>query len=117
MVLYERYVSRQERDAITAACDCYVSLHRSEGFGFTVAEAMAFGRPAISTGYSGTMDFTTAANSYLVDYSLVPIGEGADPYPPEGEWAEPDLDHAAALMRQVVEQPGGGRGARRARTA
>ena len=115
VVLYDRYVSRRERDAITAACDCYVSLHRSEGFGFTVAEAMAYGRPAIVTAYSGTMDFTTAANAYLVDYRLVPIGEGADPYPPDGEWAEPDLDDAARLMREVFEQPERGAGARGAR--
>jgi glycosyltransferase involved in cell wall biosynthesis/SAM-dependent methyltransferase len=103
--LYERYVSRADRDAITAGCDCYVSLHRSEGFGFTVAEAMALGRPAIVTAYSGTMDFTTAANSYLVDHELVPIGPGADPYPPDGVWAAPDVEHAARLMRAAFEDP------------
>ncbi|CAN5141107.1 hypothetical protein BH20ACT16_BH20ACT16_00680 [soil metagenome] len=103
--LIDRYVARVERDQLTAACDCYVSLHRSEGFGFTVAEAMALGRPTIATGYSGTLDFMTPENSYLVDYELVPIGEDADPYPPEGEWAQPDVDHAARLMRHVVEHP------------
>jgi SAM-dependent methyltransferase len=103
--LIDRHVSREERDALTATCDCYVSLHRSEGFGFTVAEAMAFARPVIATGYSGTMDFTTPANSYLVDYRLVPIGADADPYPADGEWAEPDVDHAARLMREVFENP------------
>ena len=103
--LIDRYVSRVERDQLTAACDCYVSLHRSEGFGFTVAEAMALGRPAIATGYSGTLDFMTPENSYLVDHELVPIGENAAPYPPEGEWAQPSVEHAARLMRQVVEHP------------
>jgi SAM-dependent methyltransferase len=103
--LIDRYVSREERDAITAACDCYVSLHRSEGFGFTVAEAMALGRPVIATAYSGTMEFTTRHNSFLVDYELVPIGPGADPYPADGEWAEPDVEQAAALMRAVLEDP------------
>jgi glycosyltransferase involved in cell wall biosynthesis/SAM-dependent methyltransferase len=103
--LVDRYVSRVQRDQITAACDCYVSLHRSEGFGFTVAEAMALGRPVIATGYSGTLDFMTPENSYFVDYELVAIGEGADPYPPDGEWAQPDVDHAARLMRHVVEHP------------
>ena len=103
--LIDRYVERVERDQLTAACDCYVSLHRSEGFGFTVAEAMALGRPAIATGYSGTLDFMTPANSYLVDYELVPIGENAAPYPPEGEWAQPSVEHAARLMRHVVEHP------------
>jgi SAM-dependent methyltransferase len=103
--LIDRYVSREERDALTAACDCYVSLHRSEGFGFTVAEAMALGRPVIATDYSGTRELVTPANGYPVPFRLVPIGVGADPYPPEGEWAEPDVDHAAALMRSVVEDP------------
>ena len=103
--LMERYVSRVQRDQITAACDCYVSLHRSEGFGFTVAEAMALGRPVIATGYSGTLDFMTPENSYFVDYELVPIGEGADPYPPDGEWAQPSVEHASRLMRHVVDHP------------
>jgi glycosyltransferase involved in cell wall biosynthesis/SAM-dependent methyltransferase len=101
--LIDRYVSRVERDQLTAACDCYVSLHRSEGFGFTVAEAMALGRPAIATGYSGTLDFMTPENSYFVDYELVAIGEGAEPYPPDGEWAQPSVEHAAQLMRHVFE--------------
>jgi len=103
--LIDRYVSRVERDQLTAACDCYVSLHRSEGFGFTVAEAMALGRPTIATGYSGTLDFMTPENSYVVDYELVPIGEGAGPYPADGVWAQPSVEHAARLMREVFEHP------------
>ena len=53
-----------------AACDCYVSLHRAEGFGLTLAEAMAIGKPVIATGYSGNVDFMNDANSYLVDYEI-----------------------------------------------
>lgn len=103
--LVDRYVSREERDALTAGCDCYISLHRSEGFGFTVAEAMAYGRPVITTAYGGTMDFTTPGNSYLVDYELVAIGPNAGPYPEDGVWAQPDIGQAAALMREVVAHP------------
>ena len=103
--LLDRYVSGAEKNALIAACDCYVSLHRSEGFGITLAEAMYLGRPAIATGYSGNLEFMTSENSYLVDHELVPIGAGADPYPPDGEWAEPDIDHAARLMREVFEDP------------
>lgn len=103
--LIDRHLSRDDRDALVAACDCYVSLHRSEGFGFTLAEAMALGRPVIGTGYSGTREFMSAENSYLVDYELVPIGAGADPYPSEGVWAQPDVAHAARLMRAVFEDP------------
>jgi hypothetical protein len=70
-----------------------------------MAEAMYFGRPVIATGYSGNLDFMTAENSFLVRHEMAPIGAGAAPYPAEGEWAEPDLIHAAALMRQVFEEP------------
>jgi glycosyltransferase involved in cell wall biosynthesis len=101
----ERTVSSGDRDAMIAACDCFVSLHRSEGFGFTLAEAMYLGRPVIATAYSGNLDYMTTENSYLVDFELVPIGAGADPYPADGVWAQPDVAHAAALMREVHDDP------------
>ena len=103
--IVDRYVSAREKTALMAGCDCYVSLHRSEGFGFTPAEAMVLGRPVIATGFSGTVDFMSNANSYLVDYTMTEVGPGSPPYPPHGMWAEPDLDHAAALMRHVWENP------------
>jgi len=103
--LLESFVSPEEKNALIASCDCYVSLHRSEGLGLTLAEAMYFERPVIATGYSGNLDFMTDDNGYLVDYRLRSIGPGNDPYPPEGEWAEPDVDHAARLMRQVFDHP------------
>ena len=103
VLLLDDYLTATDKDRLVASCDCYVSLHRSEGFGITMAEAMYLGKPVIATGYSGNLDFMTAENSYLVDHTLTPIGEGADPYPPDGSWAEPDLDHAAALMREVYE--------------
>ena len=93
-----------ERYGLMNAVDCYVSLHRAEGFGYTLAEAMWLGKPVIATCYSGNLDYMTANNSYLVDYQLVPIGPGRDPYPADGVWAKPDVDHAAALMRDVFEQ-------------
>jgi hypothetical protein len=103
--LAEDTVSAEAKNAMIARCDCFVSLHRAEGLGLTMAEAMYFGRPVIATGYSGNLDFMTAENSFLVRHEMVPIGPGAAPYPAEGEWAEPDLDHAAELMRRVFEQP------------
>jgi glycosyltransferase involved in cell wall biosynthesis len=101
--LIEQYLDAGTKDALTAACDCYVSLHRSEGFGLTMAEAMYLGKPVIATGYSGNLDFMTPHNSYLVDYELVAVGEGAAPYPTHAEWAQPSVDHAAQLMRHVFE--------------
>ena len=94
-----------ERDALMAACDCYVSLHRAEGFGLTPAEAMALGKPVIATAYSGTMDFMTPSNSYLVPWSPAKVGLEGEQYPPEATWAQPDLDAAATFMRRVVDHP------------
>jgi Glycosyl transferases group 1 len=97
----DRSLSGEELDGLMAACDCYVSLHRAEGFGLTLAEAMAIGKPTIATGYSGNVDFMTDQNSYLVDYEIGRVGPECEIYPPEGEWAQPSVEHAAALMREV----------------
>ena len=98
--LIEEYLGPEEKDGLTAACDCYVSLHRAEGFGLAIAEAMFLGKPAIATGYSGNLEFMTTTNSYLVDYELVPIEPGASE-PLGAEWARPSVGHAARLMRDV----------------
>jgi glycosyltransferase involved in cell wall biosynthesis len=102
----DRSLSAGELTRLLASCDCYVSLHRAEGFGLTLAEAMALGKPVIGTGYSGNVDFMTDENSYLVDYAIRRVGPECEIYPADGEWADPDLDHAAELMRRVHEQPG-----------
>jgi glycosyltransferase involved in cell wall biosynthesis len=99
----DRSLDREHLGGLMAACDCYVSLHRAEGFGLTMAEAMAIGKPVIATGYSGNVDFMNAENSYLVDHAITRVGPECEIYPPEGEWAEPSLEHAAELMRRVYE--------------
>jgi hypothetical protein len=86
--------------------DCFVSLHRSEGFGLNIASAIAAGRPVIATSYSGNMTFTPVDYPYLVPYTKVQVGPGADPYPKEAYWAQPEIDFAANLMRQVFDNPG-----------
>lgn len=105
--LVDASLTAAERDAVMSACDCYVSLHRSEGFGLTLAEAMAAGKPVIGTGYSGNLDFMNEHNSFLVNYELTRVGPYARIYPADGTWAEPDLDHAAALLRRVYDDPDG----------
>ncbi|WP_436699346.1 glycosyltransferase [Nocardioides sp. BYT-33-1] len=105
IVLIDRYLSRPELDYLMHRADCYVSLHRSEGFGQTLAEMMAIGKPVIATNYSGNLEFTRPDNSYLVPYAKVAVPSGADPYPTTARWAEPDLDEAARLMLQVRENP------------
>ncbi|MBO3083846.1 glycosyltransferase [Cellulomonas fengjieae] len=105
VLLLEEYLPPAHRDALVQLCDAYVSLHRSEGLGLTIAEAMAQGKPVIATAYSGNMQFMTDANSYLVPWTPVPIPEHSEPYPVGGRWAQPDLDAAAACMRAVVDDP------------
>lgn len=104
--IVDRYLSRPEVDQLIASCDAYVSLHRAEGFGLTLAEAMALGKPVIATAYSGNLDFMQPANSLLVRHRLVALTEDHGPYRRGNRWADPDIGHAAALMRQVVEEPG-----------
>lgn len=99
------FVESQIKNAMIDCCDCYVSLHRSEGFGQTIAEAMWLGKPAIATRYGGNLDFMTSSNSYLVDFERCQVGADAHPYPADGIWADPNIDHAAELMREVFENP------------
>lgn len=117
VLVLDRFLSAPERDALLATCDVYLSLHRSEGFGLTVAEALALGRPVVATDHGGTTDFLDARNGWPVPYELVPVGPGHDPYDPEARWAEPDLDAAAAALRAVRDDPqeAGVRGAAAAR--
>jgi len=90
-------------------CDAFVSLHRSEGFGLGLAEAMFLGKPVIGTAWSGNMDFMTAENSKLVPYTLAPVPEAAYPHAEGQEWAEPDPDAAAAAMLALVDDPAAAR--------
>ncbi|HCR85762.1 MAG TPA: hypothetical protein DIV86_03700, partial [Alphaproteobacteria bacterium] len=85
-----------------SVCDCYVSLHRCEGFGMGIAEAMKLGKPAIVTGYSGNLDFNNYENSCLVDYKLVEVKKDAYPLIDDTDvWAEPDINSAAGYMQKV----------------
>lgn len=104
IAVLDGYVHAAEKDSLIAACDCYVSLHRSEGFGLTIAEAMAYGKPVVATGYSGNVDYMDASNSYPVGYELRPIPEGCGPYPAGAVWAEPNVEEAARLLRQVFDE-------------
>lgn len=97
------YLSSEERHGLMEVCDCYVSLHRSEGLGLTMAETMLLGKPVIATGFSGNLDFMNASNSYLCDYDLIPVGHGHAPYLPAAKWAQVKLEQATHWMRHVYE--------------
>jgi glycosyltransferase involved in cell wall biosynthesis len=79
-----------------------VSLHRSEGFGLTMAEAMFLGKPVIATGWSSNLDFMTPWNSMLVKYKLTTLPEDYGPYKKGNTWADADVDHAAECMVRVA---------------
>ncbi|HYR27888.1 MAG TPA: glycosyltransferase, partial [Thermoanaerobaculia bacterium] len=100
IVIRDAYVTSDDYFSMLDASDCYVSLHRAEGFGLTVAEAMALGKPVISTAYSSTLEFADETNSFPVPARLAPVGD-APPYPPHTRWAEPDVAAAAEQMARV----------------
>ena len=91
--------------ALMDVCDAYVSLHRSEGYGLTMAEAMLLGKPVIATGYSGNLDFMTEETSLLVRYKLVTLDRDYPPYKAGTRWAHASLTHAAECMRKVRDNP------------
>lgn len=95
------HLQKDELHALIANCDCYVSLHRAEGFGLTMAEAMYYGKPVIATAYSSNMEFMNVGNSFLVKYDLVTLTEDYGPYFRGNYWADPDTTHAASLMQYV----------------
>jgi glycosyltransferase involved in cell wall biosynthesis len=105
IVLLDGAIPRGEVLSLIRACDCYVSLHRSEGFGYGMAESLALGRPVIGTDYSGSTDFLDEETGYPVPWRLRALRDGEYPHAIEGgeaqAWAEPDLAAAAALMQRV----------------
>ena len=102
-------LSDNEIKNLVRACDVFVSLHRSEGFGRGMAEAMAFARPAIATGYSGNLDFMAPGTGLLVDYELKPVAPGAYPQGEGQVWAEASPEHASRLIEQLLDDPAAAR--------
>jgi glycosyltransferase involved in cell wall biosynthesis len=100
--LVDGVMSREDAQALQACCDAFVSVHRAEGFGLNIAEAMLLGRPVVVTSWSGNMDFTTHRNACLVDYQMVTLTASSGPYQAGNEWAEPDVEHAAEWMQRLV---------------
>lgn len=105
VVMLDGYFDRPDLCALMSLSDCYLSPHRAEGFGLTLLETMRLGKPVIGTAYSGNMDFMTPENSYLLDHKLVTLTRDYGPYARGAVWAEPDIDHAAQLIRAVVDHP------------
>ena len=83
------------------AVDCYVSPHRSEGFGLTVAEAMLCGKPVIATDFGGTTDFVRQGTGFPLSYELVELAADQGPYAAYNIWANPSVEHLRELMRKA----------------
>jgi glycosyltransferase involved in cell wall biosynthesis len=100
-VLLTETLSRADILALESACDCFVSLHRSEGFGLAIAECMLLGKPVISTDWSATAEYITSENGFPVRAPLVVLEQNHGPYAKGSTWADPDPSHAAGHMRTV----------------
>ena len=107
ILVMDGFVRPHQVKAMLELSDCYASLHRSEGFGLGLAEAMALGKPVVATAWSGNMDFMDDENSYLVPADLVPIPDDVHVYGGLGRWAEPDLDAAADALRSIHDDRSG----------
>jgi glycosyltransferase involved in cell wall biosynthesis len=93
------------RDTLIVSCDVLVSLHRSEGFGLTMAEAMALGVPVIATAWSGNLDFTLPGQAAMVPAALVRVEDPQGFYAPDMHWADPNIGEAAFWFRRLAESP------------
>lgn len=103
VILIDVPLSGKRYASLQRLCDGFISLHRSEGFGMNIAEAMRLGKPVIATAYSGNTDYFGATVGYPVRYKLVPVEPGQYPHGTGQVWAEPDIEHAASLLRRVYE--------------
>jgi len=101
ITLDDTYCSYNKVMSMINQSDCYVSLHRAEGLGFGMAEAMFLGKPVIATNYSGNLEFMSKNNSLLVKYKLMKINKNEYIHSNNQYWADPDLDHAAFLMKKI----------------
>lgn len=109
IVVINQTLSALEMQSLVWVTDCFVSLHRSEGFGFGIAEAMAHGKPVIATAYSGNMDFCSEDTTFLIPYRLIPLRNGDYPHWQGQRWADPDVEAATRAMRELVDNPQKGR--------
>ncbi|MGH3470010.1 MAG: glycosyltransferase family 4 protein, partial [Thermocrispum sp.] len=113
-LLISQDLAREDMDRLLASCDIYLSLHRSEGFGFGIAEAMSLGKPVIATGHGGNLDFMPPGAGATVGYTIREITDAdhrfgpqfAQWYRPGQLWAEPDVNQAARWLRRMADDAG-----------
>lgn len=96
-------LSRQDSIDFMACCDAYISLHRSEGFGRVIAEAMALGQPVVVTNFSGNVDFCEIDTAFLVDGELVPLRAGEYLFAEGQYWCDPDVLIASEQLKRMID--------------
>ena len=100
-----QYLPRADLDGLTAACDVYLSLHRAEGFGLGMAEAMSQGKPVVATNWSANTEFCRPDTAWCIPYRIVPV-QPHEYMVATKEWAEADVEVAAAALREIRTNPG-----------
>lgn len=109
VIVLRQLMTDNEVKNLVRCCDCFVSLHRSEGFGRGLSEAMALGKPVIATGYSGNMEFMNPEVSFPVAYKLIPLREAEYPHWESQVWADADVEMAVHHMIGLIDEPEAGR--------
>jgi glycosyltransferase involved in cell wall biosynthesis len=104
--IYDIELPKNDVNHLIASCDAYVSLHHSEGFGLSLAEAMYLGKPVVATNYSGNTEFMNEENSFPVNYQLSTIKESDGLFCTKTIWADPLLPHAIDQLKNVYENAG-----------
>lgn len=99
--LYDTNLDQNSLNCLIQQCNCYVSLHHSEGFGLTLAEAMHLGKPTVATNYSGNTEFMNNTNSYLVNYEKGLIKNNDSNFSKKTIWANPDIEDCAKQLQLV----------------
>ena len=102
ITLLNNVLSRNDMLVLINSCDCLISLHRSEGFGLHLAEAIAMGKEVFATNWSGNTEFMNDHNSSLINYDLVNLKDNFGPYNKDNKWAEPDIEHAENMMKMFL---------------
>lgn len=102
--IVREYLDQNAMTALYRASDVLLSLHRAEGFGLPMLEAMAHGLPVVATGWSGNLEFMTRTDSHLVPYKLVAVADASGRHD-GGDWAEPNLKEAARSLLRLANQP------------
>ncbi len=102
---FDDYLPRKDLLALTSACDAYISLHRGEGLGMGMLEAMTLNVPVVATDYGGNTDFVRPDTAFPVPYKLVAAKPDIPAYEFVAEWAEPDTSAAASALRQIRDNP------------